>query len=51
MEETGLNTLERMSLRGDSIEMFKIMRGYDKISKGEVFFLAEWRVIEQGAIA
>ena len=32
LKETGLHTLERMWLRGDMIEMFKIMKGRDKIS-------------------
>ena len=31
-KETGLYTLERRRLRGDMIEMFKIMKGVDKTS-------------------
>ena len=34
-KETGLYTLERRRLRGDMIEMFKIMKGIDKISADE----------------
>ena len=32
LKETGLYTLERRRFRGDMIEMFKIMKGIDKIS-------------------
>ena len=35
LKETGLYTLERRWLRGDMIEMFKIMKGKDKISVDE----------------
>ena len=37
LKETGLYTLERRWLRGDRIEMFKIMKGIDKISADELF--------------
>ena len=37
LKETGLYTLERRWLRGDMIEMFKIMKGRDKISEDELF--------------
>ena len=37
LKETGLDTLERRRLRGDMIEMFKIMKGRDKISADELF--------------
>ena len=37
LNETGLYTLERRWLRGDMIEMFKIMKGTDKISADELF--------------
>ena len=37
LKETGLYTLERRWLRGDMIEMFKIMKGIDKISADELF--------------
>ncbi len=37
LKETGLYTLERRRLRGDMIEMFKIMKGVDKISADELF--------------
>ena len=37
LKETGLYTLERRRLRGDMIEMFKIMKGIDKISEDELF--------------
>ena len=32
LKEAELHTLERRWLRGDMIEMFKIMKGIDKIS-------------------
>ena len=32
LKETGLYTLERRRLRGDMMEMFKIMKGRDKIN-------------------
>ena len=35
LKETGLYTTERRRLRGDMIEMFKIMKGRDKISADE----------------
>ena len=37
LKETGLYTQERRRLRGDMIEMFKIMKGRDKISADELF--------------
>ncbi len=37
LKETGLCTLERRWLRGDMIEMFKIMKGIDKISADVLF--------------
>ena len=37
LKETGLYTRERKRLRGDMIEMFKIMKGVDKISAEELF--------------
>ena len=37
LKETGLYTLERRWLQGDMIEMFKIMKGIDKISEDELF--------------
>ena len=37
LKETGLYSLERSWLRGDMIEMFKIMKGEDKISEDELF--------------
>ena len=37
LKETGLYTLERRRLRGDMIEMCKIMKGRDKISADELF--------------
>ena len=33
LKQTGLYTLERRWLRGDIMEMFKIMKGRDKISE------------------
>ena len=35
--ETGLLSRERRRLRGDMIEMFKIMKGIDKINADELF--------------
>ena len=35
LKETGFYSLERRRLRGDMIEMFKIMKGKDKISVDE----------------
>ena len=37
LKETGLYTLERRWLREDMIEMFKKMKGVDKISADELF--------------
>ena len=37
MKETGLYSLSRRLLRGDVIEMFKIMKGMDKICADELF--------------
>ena len=37
LKETGLYTLERRRLRGDMIEMCKIMKGGDKTSEDELF--------------
>ena len=37
LKETGLYTPEWRRLRGDIIEMFKIMKGIDKISSDELF--------------
>jgi len=37
LKETGLYSLERRCFRGDMIEMFKIMKGIDKISADELF--------------
>ena len=37
LKETGLHTREGRQLRGDMMEMFKIMKGRDKISADELF--------------
>ena len=37
LKETGFYSLERRRLRGDMMEMFKIMKGRDKISADELF--------------
>ena len=37
LKETGLYTLERRGLRGDMTEMFKVMKGRDKICEDELF--------------
>ena len=41
LKETGLYALERRRLRGDMIEMFKIMKGIDKINADELYYSAE----------
>ena len=37
LKETGLETLERRWLRGDMMEMFKMMKDIDKISADKLF--------------
>ena len=37
LKETGLYTRERRQVRGDMMEMFKIVKGIDKISADELF--------------
>ena len=37
LKGTGLYSLERRRLRGDIMEMFKIMKGRDKISADELY--------------
>ena len=37
LKETGLYTLERRRLRADMMQMFKIMKGMDKICEDELF--------------
>ena len=37
LKETGLYSRERKRMRGDIIEMFKVMKGKDKISEAELF--------------
>ena len=37
LKETGLYSRERRHFRGDMMEMFKIMKGRDKISADELF--------------
>ena len=41
LKETGLYTLERRWLRGDMRELFKIMKGKDKISTEELFGMVD----------
>ena len=41
LKETGLYSLERRRLRGDMMEMFKIMKGIDKISADEFNYSTE----------
>ena len=37
LKERGIYTLERRRLRGDTMEMFNIMKGINKISADELF--------------
>ena len=39
LRECGLTTLETRRLRGDQIEVFKILKGYEYIDRNMVFFL------------
>ena len=39
LKECGLTTLERRRLRGDQIEVFKILNGYENIYKNILFSL------------
>ena len=39
LKECGLTTLETMRLRGDQIEVFKILNGYGNINKNVLFSL------------
>ena len=50
LKETRLYTWERRWLREDLFEMFKVMKGVDKRGKVELYFSAEWTVIEPVAI-
>ena len=49
MKETGLYAIERKRLRGDMIEMFKVLKGIDKISAEELFSRVD-TVIAPGAL-
>ena len=42
LKECGLTTLETRRLRGDQIEVFKILNGYDNIDRN-TFFLGQGR--------
>ena len=42
LKECGLTTLETRRLRGDQIEVFKILNGYENIDRN-IFFLGEQR--------
>ena len=39
LKECGLTTLERLRIRGDQIEVFKILSGYENIDRNMFFLL------------
>ena len=43
LKQCGLTTLETRRLRGDQIEVFKILNGYDKIDRNMLFSVKEER--------
>ena len=43
LKECGLTTLETRRLRGDQIEVFKILNGYENIDRNIVFTVKEER--------
>ena len=40
LQHLGLFSLEKRHLRGDMIEMYKIMQGMDKVDRGKLFSLS-----------
>ena len=44
LKECGLTTLETRRLRGDQIEVFKILNGYENIDKTILFSVKEERI-------
>ena len=51
LKETGLYTLERTWLRGDMMEMFKIMKGRDKISADQLFNRVDSDSVKDSTVA
>ena len=49
LKECGLTTLETRRLRGDQIEVFKILNGYENIDR--IFFSHSRKIIELEAIS
>ena len=43
LKECGLTTLETRRLRGDQIEVFKILSGYENIDRNIIFQVKEER--------
>ena len=43
LKRCGLTTLETRRLRGDLIEVFKIMKGYDNINSNKFFELKDYK--------
>ena len=43
IKECGLTTLETRTLRGDQIEVFKILNGYENIDRNMFFLVKEDR--------
>ena len=48
LKECGLTTLETRRLRGDQIEVFKILNGYENIDRNIVFSVKEERTRGHG---
>ena len=49
--QCGLTTLETKRLRGDQIEVFKIMNGYEDVDRYMFFKLKEGRMTRQNSIS